>query len=312
MAKISVLMNVFNVEPYIAEALKSIQSQTFSDIEIVIADDGSKDKTRPIAEQIALTDQRIKVVGTPNNQGIPSALNLGLKFCSAPFIAKMDGDDIALPARLEKQLRFLESHPEFSLVGCSTTAIDQSGCLIRGLGISHKPITQEAVAQTMLLAPPCSHIWLARREVYDTLSGYREIEVAEDYDFLLRAISAGFRITNLSEPLMLIRTRSGNVSSRLEQRKAHYYIVKLSRERQERGEDSFSKEGYAQAVESGNVEDRAFRLAMVCARKGLRSHSKALRYFLLILSALASPWQARYYLTRFHLKMALRTPGFSA
>ncbi|MFY9855081.1 MAG: hypothetical protein WAK26_14515, partial [Terracidiphilus sp.] len=105
---------------------------------------------------------------------------------------------------------------------------------------------------------------------------------------------------------------SGNVSSRLEQRKAHYYIVKLYRERLEHGVDSFSKENYAQAVESGKVEDSAFRLAMQCARKGLRSHSRALRYLLLILSALLSPWQARYYLIRFHLRMALRTPGFSA
>ena len=312
MAKISVLMNVFNVEPYIAEALKSIQSQTFQDIDIVVADDGSKDRTRQVAEQIASTDRRITVVGTPDNRGIPAALNLGLALCHTPYIAKMDGDDIALPTRLEKQLRFLENNPDVSLVGCATTAIDQSGRLIPGLGVSQKPITQTAVAETMLLAPPCSHIWLARREVYDTLSGYREIEVAEDYDFLLRAISAGFHVTNLPEALMLIRTRSGNVSSRLEQKKAHYYIVKLYRERLERGVDSFSPESYARAVRSSKLESKVFRVATQCARKGLNSHSRALRYFLLMLSALISPWQARYYLIRLHLKMALRAPRFSA
>ncbi len=312
MAKISVLLPVFNVGSYVAEALASIQTQTFSDIEIVVVDDGSTDGTLRIVEQLASTDGRIRVARSPRNQGLSAALNFGLTFCSAPLIARMDGDDIALPTRLERQFRFLEAYPDIALVGCATTAIDQSGCLIPGLGISHKPITKEAIAHTMLLAPPCSHIWLARREVYDTLSGYREIEVAEDYDFLLRAISAGFRITNLPEPLMLIRTRSGNISSRLEQRKAHYYIVKLYRERLDHGVDSFSKEGYARAVESGKVEDSAFRLAMQCARKGLGSHSRVLRYFLLMFSALASPWQARYYFTRFQLKMTLRTPGFSA
>jgi hypothetical protein len=160
----------------------------------------------------------------------------------------------------------------------------------------------------MLLAPPCSHIWLARREVYDALSGYREMPVALDYDFLLRAIFAGFRITNLPEPLMLIRTRSGNVSARLEQRKAHYYIVKLYRERLSRGQDSFSREGFAHAVKTGRVENGAYRLAVQCARTGLRSHSRALRYLLLALSGLASPWQARYFLVRLHLKLALRAP----
>lgn len=312
MAKISVLLPVFNVGSYVAEALASIQSQTFSDIEIVVVDDGSTDGTLRIVEQLASTDGRIRVARSPRNQGLSAALNFGLTFCSAPLIARMDGDDIALPTRLEKQLQFLEANLDITLVGCATTAIDQSGRLIPGLGISQKPVTQEAVARTMLLAPPCSHIWLARRQVYDALSGYRRIDDAEDYDFLLRAISAGYRITNLPEPLMLIRTRSGNASSRLEQRKAHYYIVQLYRERMERGVDSFSLEDYAQVVKTGKVENSAFCLAMQCARKGLRARGRILRCFLVTLSALASPWQARYYLTRFRLKMALRTPGFSA
>jgi hypothetical protein len=224
----------------------------------------------------------------------------------------MDGDDVALPARLEKQLQFLEDNPDIALVGCSTSAIDELGRPIPGLSISLKPITQEAITKTMLLAPPCSHIWLARRETYDTLSGYREISVAEDYDFLLRAITAGYRITNLQEPLMLIRTRPGNISSRLEQRKAHYYITRLYRERMRNGKDSFSKEGYERAVRSNKVENGVFRLAMKCVHWGLQSHSRVLCYCLLALSALVSPWQARYFLLRLRLKMALRTPGFQS
>ena len=311
MARISVLLPVYNVELYVVEALSSIQTQTFSDIEIVVADDGSTDETLRMVERLASTDSRIKIVRKSRNEGLSSALNFGLTFCHAPFIARMDGDDIALPTRLEKQFRFLEENPNIALVGCAATAIDQSGRSIPGLGVSKKPTTRDAVANTMLLAPPCSHIWLARREVYDALSGYRQIEVAEDYDFLLRAIYSGFRITNLPEPLMLIRTRSGNVSSRLGQRKAHYYIVKLYRERRERGVDSFSPERYALAVRSGKVEDRLFRVATQWARKGFNSRNKALRYFLLMLSTFVSPWQARYYLIRFHLKLALRTESFS-
>jgi glycosyltransferase involved in cell wall biosynthesis len=310
MARISVLVAVYNVEAYVAEALASIQSQTFSDIEMVVVDDGSTDGTLRIIEQIASSDLRIKIVRLPLNLGLPLALNLGLTFCQAPFIARMDGDDIALPTRLERQLKFLENNSDIALVGCATSAIDERGRPIPGLGVSPKPITQEAIARTLLLAPPCSHIWLARREIYDKLSGYREILVAEDYDFLLRAIAAGFRITNLPEPLMLIRTRTGNMSSRLEQRKAHYYIANLYCERMRNGQDSFSREGYLRAVKSGRLENGFFRLAMKCVRKGILSHSRALRYFLLALSVLVSPWQARYFLLRLRLKMALRTPGF--
>jgi len=312
MPRISVLMAVYNVEAYVAEALSSIQTQTFTDIEMVVVDDGSTDGTLRIVEQIASSDARIKIVRASRNLGLPLALNLGLTYCQAPFVARMDGDDIALPTRLEKQLRFLEKSPEIALVGCATSAIDELGQPIPGLGVSLKPITQEAIFRTLLLAPPCSHIWLARHEVYDKLSGYRQVSPAEDYDFLLRAINAGFRITNLPESLMLIRTRSGNNSSRLEQRKAHYYITNLYRECMRNGQDSFSREGYERAIKSGRVENGVFLLSMKCIRRGLLSQNRVLRYLLLALSVLVSPWQARYFLLRLRLKMALRTPGFQS
>jgi glycosyltransferase involved in cell wall biosynthesis len=306
MAIISILMPVYNVEDYVAEALASIQSQSFTDIEIVVVDDGSTDGTLGIVAQIASADPRIKVVRAPRNMGLPLALNLGLPFCSAPFIARMDGDDIALPTRLEKQLRFLEENPDIALVGCATMAIDQLGRPIPGLGVSRKPANAEEIGRTMLLASPCLHIWLARSEVYDTLSGYRDMWAAEDYDFLLRAISAGFQITNLLEPLMLIRKRFGNISSRLESRKASYYITSLYRERMRNGQDSFSREGYVRAVRPGRVENSIFGLAMKFAHRGLGSPSRALRYLLLAISALVSPWQARYFLDRMRFRAALR------
>jgi glycosyltransferase involved in cell wall biosynthesis len=307
MARVSVLMSVYNVEPYIFDALASIQSQTLTDIEIVVIDDGSTDGTLRIVEQLAATDPRIKIVRTPRNLGLPLALNFGLPFCQTPFIARMDGDDIAVPNRLEKQLRFLEENHDIDLVGCATMAIDQMGNPIPGLGVSRKPSTQEEVAKTISLAAPCLHIWLARSEVYRELSGYREISFVEDYDFLLRAASAGFRISNLPEPLMLIRTRSGNTSSRLEQRKAHYYVIDLYRERQKHGRDSFSRKRFERVVKCGKVENSAFRLAMRCVQTGLQSHNRALRYLLPAFSAILSPWQARYFFDRIRFKATLRS-----
>ena len=312
MARISVLLPVYNVERYVAEALASIQAQSFTDLEIVVVDDGSTDGTLSVVEQMACRDPRIHVVRPPRNLGLPAALNFGLAFCRASLIARMDGDDVALPTRLEKQLRFLEENPDIALVGCATLAIDESGRPIPGLGVSSKPTSQDAILRTASLAPPCSHIWLARREVYEKLSGYRDISVAEDFDFLLRAITAGFRISNIAEPLMLIRARAGNISWRLEQRKAHDYIVDLYRERLRAGQDSFCRDGYERHVIAGRIEDRAFSLAMRCVQKGLQSRNRFLRYSLLLLSALISPWQARYFCRRLQLKLALRRPEFSS
>jgi glycosyltransferase involved in cell wall biosynthesis len=308
MAKVSLLLPVYNVAPYVAEAIVSIQRQTLTDIEVVAIDDCSTDDTLRLVEDIARADSRIRVVRTAHNLGLPEALNFGLQFCNAPFIARMDGDDIALPTRLEKQLRFLEENPGIALVGCATIAVDESGNRVPGLGISRKPSCDEEVARTIILASPCLHIWLARGEVYDRLAGYRNMKYAEDYDFLLRATAAGYRISNLNEPLMLIRTRRGNFSSSIQQRKAHHHIARLYQERLKRGSDSFSLENYAKALRTGKVADAAFRLARRCLQKGIHSRSRAWRLLLSALSALLSPWQARYLFDRIRFRIAMRRP----
>jgi glycosyltransferase involved in cell wall biosynthesis len=303
MARISVLLPVYNVEPYVADALTSIQSQTFSDIEIVVVDDGSTDGTLRIVEQFASTDGRIKVVRSTRNQGLSAALNLGLTYCRAPFIARMDGDDIALPERLEKQLNFLEQTPGVALVGCASIQIDQSGRPIPGLRIARKP-EEKDIAQTILLNTPCLHIWLARHEVYDKLGGYRDMSFSEDYDFLLRAWTAGFRLSNLPEALMHIRIRPDNMSACVEQRKAHYYIRNLYRERVKCGHDSFSKEAFDRRVKPGKLENLFFRLALKCAERGVLVRHSLRPFIFLPLSAVLSPWQARYFFDSIRLKLA--------
>ncbi len=312
MAKISVLMNVYNVEAYVAEAIASIQAQTFPDIEIIVADDGSTDGTRAVAENLARSDSRIKVVGTAKNMGVPYALNFGLRFCGAPFIAKMDGDDIALPTRLEKQYRFLKEHPGVALVGCASTQIDQAGRPFPGLRVARLPAAEADIARIILLNTPCLHVWLARREVYDTLQGYREMSNSQDYDFLLRAWTAGFSLSNLPDALMQIRTRHGNNSSRLEQRKAHYYIRSLCRERMKHGRDSFTKEKYDRIVKPGKLENAAYRLALMCARRGLLVRHSIKPFIYLPLSAMLSPWQARYFFDSIRFKLALHQSISSA
>ena len=221
-----------------------------------------------------------------------------------PPIARMDGDDIALPTRLEKQFQFLES--EIALVGCACIPIDEYGNPIPGLGISLRPTTQEAIAKTMLLASPCSHVWLARSELLGKLSGYREISVSEDFDFLLRAVTAGFLLGNLQEPLMRIRTRPGQNSGSLQQRRAHDYVVRLYRERLKYGVDTFSLENYKHAIKTSALEGSAFRVAQRCNQKGIQSRSKFLRFTLACFSATLSPWQVRYFIDRIRLKRAWR------
>ncbi len=305
---VSVLLPAFNVEPYIAEALRSILQQSLRDIEVIVVDDGSTDGTSAILAQIAATDERVAAVKLDTNAGIVRASNTGLRSCRARYIARIDGDDIALPHRLEKQLQFLESHPEIALVGSPTITINERG---ERVGQSPVPIGAKAIAACLELSTPIPHSWMARREVYDDLGGYRDMTPAEDYDFLLRAVTAGFRLANLPEPLMCTRIRSNSISDRapLEQRKAHRYIQRLYRERLKYGFDTFSRSRYERAISTGRIESASYRIASFLKRAAFAKPSVARRFFYFALIAMVSPEYARYFLKRLRWRFALRSSG---
>lgn len=305
MAQISVLLAAYNVERYVGEAVASLQAQTFQDLDIVAVDDCSTDGTSMILHRLAQNDRRIRVVSASRHGGIPTALNLGLTYCHAPYIARLDADDVALPERLQKQHAYLQESPSVALVGSAAMTIAENGEL---LGISRVPGTERAIQRTLLLGSPCYQIWLARKEVYDRLDGYRSLSVAEDYDFLLRAVGAGFRLANIPEPLTKVRIRSGSTAetAALKTRKAHHYVIGLHRERMRRNSDTFSTQKYEAAIMEGPLEGRLHRLAVRLSRKALHSSSRTGRLFYMALSALVSPWQARYFVDRARLKLALR------
>lgn len=302
---ISVLIPAHNVQSYVRESVASIQNQTMRDIQIVVVNDGSSDDTLGIVQNIASKDPRVHVIDTPK-RGIVAALNAGLLKCSAPFIARMDADDIAMPDRLEKQLRFLESHPDIALVGSATKTINESG---EEVGLSPAPTTEKALMKTLALASPCGHMcWLVRRELYEKLEGYRELAPAEDYDFLLRAVTTGFKLSNLPEALMRVRTRSGNSADTagLKQRKAQRYVIRLYKERLRSGRDSFCRADYERAIRSSGVASALHREATRLVRRGFEKPGKLRRMCCFALAAILSPWQARYFLDRLRWRLALR------
>jgi glycosyltransferase involved in cell wall biosynthesis len=306
---ISVLMAAYNSEPFLGEALESIQSQTFSNIEIIVVNDGSTDRTLACLEAIASRDSRIRIINSTQNLGFVAALNLGLGSCRAPYIAIMDSDDIALPHRLEKQFAFLQSHPDVALVAGAITSIDPNGNPMNLIGSVPIPVTEKAIRKSLLLGPPCSHTWLARREVYEALSGYRQLVAAEDYDFLLRAVSSGFKIANIPDTLMKIRIRPTQISNRLalRQRKSQHYVIVLFKRRVNGRNDAFSKENLEKAVASGRLANALHRAAMKCVGYSFRSRQRWLKIFYLAGSAVISPWQAGYLINRARTRWICRS-----
>jgi glycosyltransferase involved in cell wall biosynthesis len=119
--RVSVIMAVYNEERFLVESVESVLAQSFGDFELIISDDGSSDDTPAIAQSLAERDpERIRTIRAERNQGKPFALNRALAIRRGELIAWLDGDDVMLPQKLERQVRALDADPE--AVGCSHDA----------------------------------------------------------------------------------------------------------------------------------------------------------------------------------------------
>ena len=112
---VSVILPAYNAQDTIAESIDSILNQSFRDFELIVINDGSTDATEKVIAQY--DDSRIRYFANPGNQGLIYTLNRGLELSQGKYIARMDADDISLPARFEKQVRILEEHPEIIVCG---------------------------------------------------------------------------------------------------------------------------------------------------------------------------------------------------
>ena len=198
--RVSVAMPVYNSEKYVAKAVASILAQTFEDFEFLIVDDGSTDASRAILQEYAARDRRIKLTSRPNT-GYLVALNEMLRRARGEYIARMDADDVALPERFERQIQYLDDHPECVLLGSRVIIIDPDGDPLREMGdaLTHEEIDNALMnAMGQLVYHPSV---MFRRQVVLDLGGYRpEYYLTEDLDLFLRLAEVG-RVANLAEPL---------------------------------------------------------------------------------------------------------------
>jgi glycosyltransferase involved in cell wall biosynthesis len=175
-------MPCFNVEKYVAEAIESILNQTYGNFELLILDDCSTDRTAEIVKGFA--DKRIVYHKNKTNLGLSENLNVGIRLAKGEYIARMDGDDVSLPQRLETQINYLNTHPEIGL--CSTAMelfSNKNETWIR----SQNP---EEVKITMLFFSPILHassMWRKMLFMDNDLFYRQETFPAEDYDLWTRA-----------------------------------------------------------------------------------------------------------------------------
>ena len=203
MPPITVLMSVYNDLPHLEDAVESILDQTFDNFEFLIFDDASTDGSREVLEQYASQDFRIKLIVNKTNRGLGFNLNRGVTMAQSPWIARMDGDDIALPERLELQFNYVQACPEVSIVGGCAIDMDMNSQFI---GDRKVPTNHQQIKKLIWTNPFIHGTVLFNREAILKVGSYsKKLPKRQDYDLWFRCAKAGLQFANLPQPLIKYR-----------------------------------------------------------------------------------------------------------
>ncbi|WP_184549159.1 glycosyltransferase family 2 protein [Mucilaginibacter sp. FT3.2] len=206
--KITVLMPAYNAGKYIGDAIESVLEQTFTDFELLIVNDGSTDDTVEVI--CSFDDPRIVLI-YHNNQGIAHALNNGLKYARAPFIARFDADDICYPERLQQQYDFMTANPEYSVVGSAADYIDMDGRFL----FTHKPpaFNNDEIQQLKYSVCPFIHSSVFyKKDMVISKGGYNGHAYTFEDHFLWVNILKDQKACNLAQPLIKVRLNPESVT----------------------------------------------------------------------------------------------------
>lgn len=203
--KVSIIMGIYNCAATLSEAIDSIIMQTFTDWELIMCDDGSTDNTYKVACQYKEKyPDKIRVLRNDENKGLNQTLNNCLWKAKGKYIARMDGDDLSMPERLQKEVEFLDTHPEYAIVSTAMIFFDE-----RGEWGSNKVIEIPCIKDFVRYAPfHCHAPCMIRREAFVAVGGYtvdKRLLRYEDCNLWYKLYSSGYRGYNLSEPLYKMR-----------------------------------------------------------------------------------------------------------
>lgn len=201
--RITILMAIYNCAPTLQEAIDSLYAQTYNNFKLVLCDDASTDNTYEIAKQYAEKHDNIVLIQNEKNMKLAYSLNRCLEYADTEYVARMDGDDISLPTRFEKQIKFLDNHPEYALVSCPMIHFDETGDW--GFGKSN-PIPDK---NSFKKAPPHAHApSMVRTAVMNEVKGYTVSNLltrGQDYYLWYKIYKAGYQGYNLQEHLYKMR-----------------------------------------------------------------------------------------------------------
>jgi len=299
---VSVIIPIYNAEKYLEEAISSVQSQTYSNLEIICVDDCSTDDSLKILNDLNRDDNRIKILRNGSNKGIAHSLNKAISHSSGDIIVRMDADDVSLPERVESQVDYLNDN-NVDFVGSTVLYVTEAG---KEMGQSHyfsNIQIKRYIKYRSTLAHPT---WALYKEVYGSLGGYRNVAPAEDYDFLYRAIRSGVRISMLNKPLLKFRTQSTiggtALNNGLVQRRMFNYVKSLNNGMAEYSDNEVQKVKMASVLSKRffYYSQRLYYQATLNKHQG-----NYVRLFIyLLLSIVVSPYQLQFVYRAFIVKVS--------
>lgn len=212
MPLVSVIMAVYDGESYLSQAIDSVLAQTLTDFELLIVDDGSRDKSAEIIRSYQDLDRRIRFVQLAENSGIADARNRAIAEAKSKYVTIMDCDDVCMPGRLAQQVEFLEAHPDVGLVGVSGRAVDENLAPLFQLNMppNHCLIVLEMFFGVGLMFSTL----MTRLKALKAVGGYAPgRRTGEERDLTWRLLTEGrMNFANLSEHLLIYRRHESSVS----------------------------------------------------------------------------------------------------
>ncbi|MBU3213555.1 glycosyltransferase [Clostridium estertheticum] len=291
---VSVIMSVYNEkEKWLMEAIESILNQSYRSLEfIIILDDPDNKKLENIIKFYNKKDARIRFFKNEKNIGLVRSLNKALTYVKGDFIARMDADDISLVSRIDKQMEYLSSHPDVDFMGARCINIDEEGKELYRDEIM--PVDMKLIKSCLLNVDFINHpTWFFRKECIDKNEGYREITCAEDYDFLLRLITNGFKLGNTNEFLVRYRIRKSGISksNSLKQLLYSKHVVKMYKDRVKYGHENEKVEDLKN-IKINVHQEKRYSLALegLTKSKLYKKKNQIYRIFLIFKSCISSKY----------------------
>lgn len=210
MSEVSVILPAYREPvPVFQQAVDSILRQSFKDFELLLVlDDPNNQELKSAIEAYRVSDCRVKVLYNDRNLGLVGTLNRAIENSTGRYICRMDADDVSDLNRIEMQLAFVKAH-DLDLVGGFMYVIDESGQPL--YLIDSVPLSSDGIANGLRWNNCVPHpTWFGKRCVFE--QGYRSVPLAEDYDFLIRAVLSGYKLGNVDRPVLSYRKTAQSIS----------------------------------------------------------------------------------------------------